>query len=71
MKKLRKSTSKYKINFTMHSLTIGTVRPIYSKGVPLPSRHPILYIFSTNPSTEYFKHAAHSLFFPRKMPFIS
>ena len=25
---------------------------------------PILYIFSANTSTEYFKHAAHTLFFP-------
>ena len=43
---------------------LGTVRPIYRTDVPLPSRHPILYIFfSTNTSTEYFKHAAHSLLF--------
>ena len=40
------------------------MRPIYRTEVPLPSRHPILYIFSTNIRTEYFKHAAHSLFFP-------
>jgi len=40
------------------------VRPIYRTGVPLPSRCCILYIFfSTNISTEYFKHAAHSPFF--------
>ena len=32
-------------------------------GVPLPSKCYILYIFSTNISTEYFKHAAHSPFF--------
>ena len=31
------------------------MRPIYRTGVPLPSRQPILYIFSTNTSTEYFK----------------
>ena len=36
---------------------------IYRKGVPLPSKCCILYIFSTNISTEYFKHAAHSPFF--------
>jgi len=30
------------------------VRPIYRTGVPLPSRCCILYIFSTNISTEYF-----------------
>jgi len=39
------------------------VRPIYRTGTPLPSKHPILYIFSTNIRTEYFKHAAHSPFF--------
>jgi len=42
------------------------VRPIYRTGVPLPSRCCILYIFSTNISTEYFKHAAHSPFFSSK-----
>jgi hypothetical protein len=36
-------------------------------GVPLPSRCCILYIyFSTNKSTEYFRHAAHSPFFSSK-----
>jgi hypothetical protein len=43
---------------------LRTVRPIYRTGVPLPSRCCILYFFfSTNISTEYFKHAAHSPFF--------
>ena len=37
--------------------------PIYRTGVPLPSKCCILYIFLTNISTEYFKHAAHSPFF--------
>ena len=32
---------------------------------PLTSRHCILYIYSTNIPTEYFKHAAHSPFFPQ------
>jgi hypothetical protein len=31
---------------------------------PLKSRRCILYIYSTNIRTEYFKHAAHSPFFP-------
>jgi hypothetical protein len=39
------------------------MRPIYGTGTPLPSKHPILYIFSTNIRTEFFKHAAHSQFF--------
>jgi hypothetical protein len=43
---------------------LRTVRPIYRTGVPLPSRCCILYIFSTNINTEYFKHAAYSPFFP-------
>jgi predicted membrane protein len=39
------------------------MRPVYRTGTPLPSKHPILDIFSTNIRTEFFKHAAHSLFF--------
>ena len=31
---------------------------------PLTSRRSILYIYSTHISTEYFKHAANSSFFP-------
>jgi hypothetical protein len=42
------------------------MRPLYGTGVPLPSRCCTLYIFSTNISTEYFKHAAHSPFFCSK-----
>jgi hypothetical protein len=42
---------------------LRTVRPIYRTGVPLLSKCCILYIFSTNISTECFKHAAHSPFF--------
>ena len=44
---------------------------------PLTSRCCILYIYSTNIRTEYFKHAAHSPFFPLqtavyfiKLPFL-
>ena len=48
------------------SYPLRTVRPIYRTGVPLPSRCCILYIFSTNISTDYFKHAAHSPFFSSK-----
>jgi hypothetical protein len=35
-------------------------------GVPLPSKCCILYIFSTNIGTEYFKHSAHTPFFSSK-----
>ena len=31
---------------------------------PLTSKHCILYIYSTNKGTEYFKHALYSPFFP-------
>jgi hypothetical protein len=37
---------------------------MYRTGALLPSKHPILYIFSTNIRTEFFKHAALSPFFP-------
>ena len=48
---------------SMYDSPLGTVRPIYRTGTPLPSKHPILYIFSTNICTEFFKHAAHTPFF--------
>ena len=41
------------------------------RNAPLTSRCCILYIYSTNIRTEYFKHAAHSQFFLFKMTFIS
>ena len=34
-----------------------------SRTAPLTSKHCILYIYSTNRGTEYFKHALHSPFF--------
>jgi hypothetical protein len=40
------------------------MRPIYRTGTTLSPKHPMLYIFSTNIRTEFFKHAAHSPFFP-------
>jgi hypothetical protein len=36
------------------------MRPIYGTGTLIPSKHPILYSFSTNIRTEFFKHAAHT-----------
>jgi hypothetical protein len=38
--------------------------PYMVRTAPLTSRRCILYIYSTNKRTEYFKHAAHSPFFP-------
>jgi hypothetical protein len=35
------------------------VRPIYRTDTPLPTTHPIFYIFLTNTRTEFFKQAAH------------
>jgi hypothetical protein len=45
-------------NRNWYSKPLGTVRPIYRTGTPLPSKHPILYTFSTNIRTEFVKHAA-------------
>jgi Na+-translocating ferredoxin:NAD+ oxidoreductase RnfE subunit len=53
----------YVIFTHLRLLTVGTVRPIYGTGTSLPSKHLILYIFSTNTRTEFFKHVAHSPFF--------
>jgi hypothetical protein len=49
-------------------IPLGIVCPIYRTDTPLPSKHPILYVFSTNIRTEFFKHAAHSAFFLFKIP---
>jgi len=38
---------------------------------PLTSKRCILYIYSTNIGTEYFKHGIYSPFFPFKMQFVS
>jgi len=38
---------------------------------PLTSKHCILYIYSTNRGTEYFKHGIHTPFFLFKMQFVS
>jgi len=38
--------------------------PYKGRTAPLTSRRCILYIYSINICTEYFKHAAHSPFFP-------
>ena len=42
------------------------------RAAPLTSKRCILYIYSTNTGTEYFKHGIHSpFFFLFKMQFIS
>ena len=40
--------------------------PYMSRTAPLPSKRCILYIYSTNIGTEYFKHALNSPFFSSK-----
>ena len=48
-----------------------TPNDIYSgRTAPLTSRRCILYIYSTNIGTEYFKHGIHSIFL-FKMQFVS
>ena len=45
--------------------------PYMGRTAPLTSKCFILYIYSTNISTEYFKHALYSPFFLFKMQFVS
>ena len=40
--------------------------PYMGRTAPLTSKHFILYIYSTNIGTEYFKHALYSPFFSLK-----
>ena len=45
--------------------------PYSGRTVPLTSKRCILYIYSTNRGTEYFKHGIYSPFFLFKMQFVS
>ena len=45
--------------------------PYMGRTAPLTSKRCILYIYSTNIVTEYFKHALYSPFFLFKMQFVS
>jgi len=45
--------------------------PYSGRTAPLTSKRCILYIYSTNIGTEYFKHGIYSLFFLFKMQFVS
>ena len=45
--------------------------PYMGRTAPLTSKRCILYIYSTNTGTEYFKHALYSPFFLFKMQFVS
>ena len=53
-------------------LTLLTPNDPYSgRTAPLTSKRCILYVYSTNIGTEYFKHGIYSPFFLFKMQFIS
>ena len=45
--------------------------PYMGRTAPLTSKRYILYIYSTNIVTEYFKHALYSPFFLFKMQYVS
>ena len=45
--------------------------PYRGRTAPLTSKRCILYIYSTNIGTEYFKHGIYSQFFFFKMQFVS
>ena len=45
--------------------------PYRGRTAPLSSKRCILYIYSTNIGTEYFKHGVYSPFFLFKMQFVS
>ena len=45
--------------------------PFSGRTSPLTSKRSILYIYSTNIGTEYFKHGIYSPFFLLKMQFVS
>ena len=45
--------------------------PYMGRTAPQTSKRRILYIYSTNIGTEYFKHALYSPFFLFKMQFVS
>ena len=66
------NTLSYWLASKLFSLTFSRLMTYIYRTAPLTSRCCILYIYSTNICTEYFKYATHSLFFSLfKMPFIS
>ena len=72
-------TKKKKKNriFSIKMTILRVVNPLTSndpyrgRTAPLTSKHCTLYIYSTNISTEYFKHGIYSPFFLFKMQFVS
>jgi len=59
-------------NFT--NININRLKPndpYMGRTAPLTSKGCILYIYSTNIGTNYFKHAVYTAFFLFKMEFVS
>ena len=73
--KIRNNVIKQKMNVTrslLEDINPLTPNDLYmSRTAPLTSKRCILYIYSTNVGTEYFKHTLHSPFFLFKMQFVS
>ena len=69
-----KTTSQKKERIFVTSTVLNHLTPNdhYSgRTAPLTSKRCILYIYSTNIGTEYFKHGIYSPFFLFKMQFVS
>ena len=66
--KVSLTLSYYRVKF-VNRLTPND--PYMGRTAPLTSKRYILYIYSTNIGTEYFKHALYSPFFLFKMQFVS
>ena len=60
------------MNLTAHPPSSAEIKPLThndlyrGRTAPLTSKRSILYIYSTNIGTEYFKHGIQSPFFPSK-----
>ena len=61
-------------SFLISSVYINPLTPndhYRGRTAPLTSKRCLLYIYSTNIGTEYFKHGIYSPFFSFKMQFVS
>jgi len=58
-----------KVGFKINHLTPND--PYSGRTAPLTSKRCILYIYSTNTGTDYFKHGIYAPFFLFKMQFVS
>ena len=61
----------YHISFSLIINLLTPNDPYMGRTAPLTSKRCILYIYSTNVGTEYFKYALYSPFFLFKMQFVS